>query len=165
MVTLLLIIIYIAFISLGLPDAMLGSAWPQISTDLGVNLSSAGLISMTISAGTIVSSLLSGKIIDKLGTGKVTAISVAMTAVALLGFSFSNGYFWLILMAIPLGLGAGSVDTALNKQSGLLGISGVSSDSRDIEDGINKGNDRCLLAQKMYVRRIIDYIAKYLGKF
>ena len=114
MVTLLLIIIYIAFISLGLPDAMLGSAWPQISSDLGVSLSSAGLISMTISAGTIISSLLSGKIIDKLGTGKVTAISVAMTAVALLGFSFSSGYYWFIIMAIPLGLGAGSVDAALN---------------------------------------------------
>lgn len=114
MITLLLVIIYIAFISLGLPDAMLGSAWPLMSADLGVSLSSAGLISMTISAGTIVSSLLSGKIIDKLGTGKVTAISVAMTAVALLGFSFSNGYAWLILMAIPLGLGAGSVDAALN---------------------------------------------------
>ena len=114
MVTLLLIIIYIAFISLGLPDAMLGSAWPLISKDLGVSLSSAGLISMTVSIGTIISSLLSGKLIDKLGTGKVTAISVAMTAIALLGFSFSKGYLWLILMAIPLGLGAGSVDTALN---------------------------------------------------
>lgn len=114
MITLLLIIIYIAFISLGLPDAMLGSAWPLISTDLGVPLSSAGIISMTISIGTIISSLLSGKIIDKLGTGKVTAISVSMTAIALLGFSFSNGFVWLCLMAIPLGLGAGSVDTALN---------------------------------------------------
>lgn len=114
MTTLLLIIIYISFISLGLPDAMLGSAWPTISANLNLPLSGAGLISMIISGGTIISSIFSGKLIEKLGTGKVTAISVTMTAIALFGFSFGNGYLWLCIMAIPLGLGAGAVDSALN---------------------------------------------------
>lgn len=114
MTTLLLIIIYIAFISLGLPDSMLGSAWPTISTDLSLPMAGAGLISMIISGGTIISSMLSGKLINKLGTGKLTLISVFMTAVALLGFSFSQNYVWLCVMAIPLGLGAGAVDAGLN---------------------------------------------------
>jgi fucose permease len=114
MITLLLIIIYIAFISLGLPDSMLGAAWPTIRTDLSLPMAGAGLISMIISGGTIVSSILSGKLIQKFGTGKLTLISVFMTAVALLGFSFSQNYVWLCLVAIPLGLGAGAVDAALN---------------------------------------------------
>jgi fucose permease len=114
MTILLLIIIYIAFISLGLPDSMLGAAWPTIRANLSLPLAGAGLISMIISGGTIVSSLLSGKLINKLGTGKLALISVFMTATALLGFSLSKNYLWLCMMAIPLGLGAGAVDAALN---------------------------------------------------
>lgn len=114
MLTLLLILIYLAFISLGLPDSILGSAWPAMQTDLSVGLSSAGIIFMIISGGTIISSLLSGRVIKRFGTGKVTFISVAMTAAALFGFSVSNSFIWLCLMAIPLGLGGGSVDAALN---------------------------------------------------
>ncbi len=114
MTTLLLIIIYIAFISLGLPDSMLGAAWPTVRADLSLPMAGAGLISMIISGGTIISSILSGKLIQKLGTGKLTLISVFITAMALLGFSFSPSYVWLCLMAIPLGLGAGAVDAALN---------------------------------------------------
>lgn len=114
MITLLLIIIYIAFISLGLPDSMLGAAWPTIRAGLNLPIAGAGLISMIISAGTIVSSLMSGKLIKKLGTGKLTLVSVSMTAAALLGFSFTKSYIWLCLMAVPLGLGAGAVDAGLN---------------------------------------------------
>lgn len=114
MTTLLLIIIYIAFISLGLPDSMLGAAWPTVRADLSLPMAGAGLISMIISGGTIISSILSGKLIQKLGTGKLTLLSVFITAMALLGFSFSQSYVWLCLMAIPLGLGAGAVDAALN---------------------------------------------------
>ena len=114
MTTLLLIIIYIAFISLGLPDSMLGAAWPTVRADLSLPMAGAGLISMIISCGTIISSILSGKLIQKLGTGKLTSISVFITAMALLVYSFSLSYVWLCLMAIPLGLGAGAVDAALN---------------------------------------------------
>lgn len=114
MATLLLIVIYLAFISLGLPDSMLGAAWPAIRTDLSVSTAGAGLISMIISGGTIISSILSGKLIQKLGTGKLTVISVFMTLMALMGFSFSQNYVWLCLVAIPMGLGAGAVDAALN---------------------------------------------------
>lgn len=114
MIHLLLVIIYLAFISLGLPDALLGSAWPSMYPQLGVPVSYAGAISMTIAMGTIISSLMSDRMTLKLGTGKVTAISVAMTAAALFGFSFSNSFFALCLCAIPYGLGAGSVDAALN---------------------------------------------------
>lgn len=114
MTTFLLIIIYFAFISLGLPDAMLGSAWPVMQGELGLPLSGAGLVSMIVSGGTIVSSLLSGKLIRRFGTARLTTISVLMTALALLGFSFTRGYGWMLLMAVPLGLGAGAVDTTLN---------------------------------------------------
>jgi len=114
MTILLLIIIYIAFISLGLPDSMLGAAWPSIRVGLNLPIAGAGLIAMIVSAGTIVSSLMSSILLKKLGTGKLTLISVSMTAVALLGFSFSNSYIWLCLMAVPLGLGAGAVDSGLN---------------------------------------------------
>jgi fucose permease len=114
MLTLLLIIIYMAFISLGLPDSLLGSAWPVMQTNLSVSLSSAGLIFMIVSGGTIISSLFSGRLIKKFGTGKVTFVSVTMTAVALFGFSVSPKFIWLCIMAIPLGLGGGSVDAALN---------------------------------------------------
>lgn len=114
MTQLLLAIIYLAFISLGLPDSLLGSAWPTMYQQFGVPISYAGIISMIISAGTIVSSLQSDRLTKKLGTGKVTAISVAATAVALFGFSFSYSFWALCLWAIPYGLGAGSVDASLN---------------------------------------------------
>lgn len=114
MYSLLLIIIYIAFISLGLPDSLLGSAWPVMYKQLDVPISYAGIISMIISAGTIVSSLMSDRVTTKLGAGLVTAISVLMTAVALFGFSISNSFILLCLWAIPYGLGAGGVDAALN---------------------------------------------------
>ncbi|MCM0650272.1 MFS transporter [Clostridium swellfunianum] len=114
MLTVLLIIIYIAFISLGLPDSLLGSAWPSMYQSMGVPISYAGIVSMIIAGGTIVSSLFSDKVIRKFGTGLVTSISVFMTAGALLGFSLSGEFYHLCLFAIPLGLGAGSVDAALN---------------------------------------------------
>ena len=112
--TALLVIIYISFISLGLPDSLLGSAWPIIQTDLSSAFSMAGYISMTVCAGTVVSSLFSNRLVAKFGAGKVTLVSVAMTAFALFGYSFAPNIFLLFVMAIPLGLGAGSVDAALN---------------------------------------------------
>ena len=114
MTQLLLPIIYLAFISLGLPDSLLGSAWPNLYPTLGVPVSYAGIISMIISGGTILSSLFSDRLTRALGTGKVTAISVAMTAAALFGFSTCNAFWMLCVWAIPYGLGAGSVDAALN---------------------------------------------------
>lgn len=114
MVNLLLGIIYLSFVSLGLPDALLGAAWPVMSGELAVPLSYAGGIALIIAIGTVVSSLLSDRMTKWLGTGKVTAISVGMTAVALFGFSASRSYWMLCLWAIPYGLGAGSVDASLN---------------------------------------------------
>ena len=114
MFQLLLVIIYLAFISLGLPDSLLGSAWPTIYKEFSVPVSYAGGISVIIALGTILSSLQSDRLTKKLGTGKVTAISVLMTAVALFGFSISHSYTALCLWAIPYGLGAGSVDASLN---------------------------------------------------
>ncbi len=114
MTQLLLPIIYLAFISLGLPDSLLGSAWPTMYPVLGVPVSFAGILSMIISLGTIVSSLQSDRLTRLLGAGKVTAVSVGMTAAALFGFSVSSRFWMLCLWAIPYGLGAGSVDAALN---------------------------------------------------
>ena len=114
MIHLLLAIIYLAFISLGLPAALLGSAWPTMYSEFDVPVSYAGIISMIIALGTIISSLQSDRLTRKLGTGKVTAISVAMTAIALLGFSSSHAFWMLCVWAVPYGLGAGSVDAALN---------------------------------------------------
>lgn len=114
MTQLLLAIIYLAFISLGLPDSLLGSAWPTMYIQFDVPISYAGIISMIIAGGTIISSLQSDRLTKWLGTGKVTAISVAATAVALFGFSFSHSFWALCLCAIPYGLGAGSVDASLN---------------------------------------------------
>ena len=114
MFQLLLAIIYIAFISLGLPDSMLGAAWPEMYVEFGVPLSCAGILSALIAAGTIVSSLQSDRLTLKLGTGKVTAISVAMTAAALFGFSITHKFWLLCIWAIPYGLGGGSVDASLN---------------------------------------------------
>lgn len=114
MLSFLLPIIYLAFISLGLPDSALGSAWPTMYPELGVPVSYAGIISAIIALGTIVSSLLSTRLISVLRTGGVTAVSVSMTAVALLGFYLSHSFWALCVWAVPYGLGAGSVDAALN---------------------------------------------------
>ncbi len=114
MIHLLILIIYLAFISLGLPDSLLGAAWPSMYGELNVPISYAGVLSMIIALGTIISSLFSDALTKRIGTGRVTAISVAMTAIALLAFSMSNSFWMLCLWAIPYGLGAGSVDAALN---------------------------------------------------
>ena len=114
MVHLLLAIIYLAFISLGLPDALLGAAWPSMYPQFDVPVSYAGIISMIIALGTVVSSLQSDRLTKMLGTGKVTALSVLMTAMALFGFATSHSFGMLCLWAIPYGLGAGSVDASLN---------------------------------------------------
>ncbi|CAG9622711.1 MFS transporter [Sutcliffiella rhizosphaerae] len=114
MILLLLIIIYLAFISLGLPDSLLGAAWPVMQQDFGVPLETAGILFMITAGGTIVSSLVSGKVIIQFGTGKVTFFSGFMTASALLGFYFAPSIIWLVVWAILLGLGAGAVDAALN---------------------------------------------------
>lgn len=114
MATLLLGIIYLSFISLGLPDALLGAAWPIMYPEFQVPVSYAGLISAIISVGTIISSLFSDRLTHRLGPGKVTALSVATTALALFGFSVSHSFLQLCLWAVPYGLGAGSVDAALN---------------------------------------------------
>lgn len=114
MYTLLLVLIYIAFISLGLPDSLLGSGWPVIHNDLNVPVSFMGIISMIISGGTIISSLMSDRLTRKFGTQIVTVVSVFLTAVALLGFSLSNQFWMLLVFAVPYGLGAGAIDAALN---------------------------------------------------
>ena len=114
MASLLLPVIYLAFISLGLPDSLLGSAWPSMVGQLGADLSWAGIVSMIISAGTIVSSLCSERLNARLGTGGVTVVSVLLTAAALFGFSTCTRFWQLCVWAVPYGLGAGSVDAALN---------------------------------------------------
>lgn len=114
MYSLLLAIIYLSFISLGLPDSLIGSAWPIMHADLSVSMSSAGIITIIISVGTIISSFFSNSLTNKLGTGLVTAISVTLTALGLLGFSFAKAFWMLCVFAIPYGLGAGAVDAALN---------------------------------------------------
>lgn len=114
MTTLLLVIIYLAFISLGLPDAVLGGAWPTIYQEFDVPVPYAGIISVVICLGTILSSLASDKMTLRFGTGRVTAISVLMTAVALWGFSTANSFWGLLLWAVPYGMGAGGVDASIN---------------------------------------------------
>ena len=114
MYSLLLALIYIAFISLGLPDSLLGSGWPAMHEDMSVPVSYMGIISMVISGGTIVSSLFSDKLTRKIGTRVVTVVSVFLTAIALFGFSFSTKFWMLIVFAVPYGLGAGAIDAALN---------------------------------------------------
>ena len=114
MIQLLLAIIYISFISLGLPDALLGAAWPTMCLDFAVPVSLAGVVSVTVAMGTVISSLLSDRLTLWLGAGKVTAFSVGLTALALFGFSVSSEFWHLLVWAIPYGLGAGSVDASLN---------------------------------------------------
>lgn len=110
----LLIIIYMAFISLGLPDSILGVSWPEMSLEFGMALDQIGYVSIIITISTVLSSLLSGYLIDRFGTGKVTVASVFLTAIAILGISIIPSFYWLMLLALPLGFGAGSIDTALN---------------------------------------------------
>ena len=114
MFSFLLLIIYLSFISLGLPDALLGSAWPIMHEELKVPLSYSGSVYMLISCCTILSSLKSESLNRRFGTGKITAFSVLLTALAIFGFSMSRSFYMLLLFAIPYGLGAGSVDAALN---------------------------------------------------
>lgn len=114
MASLLLPIIYLTFISLGLPDSLLGTAWPVMHVDLGAPVAAQSLISIIISCCTIVSSLLTARLVRRLGTGRLTALSVALTAVAILSFSATNAFWQLCLIAIPYGLGAGAIDAALN---------------------------------------------------
>ena len=114
MASFLLALIYVCFISLGLPDSLLGSAWPIMHTQINVPVSFAGIISAIMFIGTIVSSLYSDRLLRRFGAGKVTAVSTAMTAIALFGFSISNSFWMLILWSIPYGLGAGAIDAILN---------------------------------------------------
>jgi fucose permease len=114
MASLLLALIYICFISLGLPDSLLGSAWPILHAEINVPVSYAGIVSMAICVCTILSSLFSDKLLRKFGAGKVTAVSIVLTAVGLLGFSASDRFWMLMLWSVPYGLGAGSVDAILN---------------------------------------------------
>lgn len=114
MATVLLIIIYLAFISLGLPDSMLGAAWPAAYAQLGAPVSYAGFVSISITIGTVISSLVSVRVIRRFGTGGVTAACVLLTASALFAISFTHSFVVLMLLAIPLGLGGGAIDAALN---------------------------------------------------
>lgn len=114
MATLLLAVIYIMFIGIGVPDSLFGVAWPAIYPEFGVGVSSANLVTMTVAGCTIISNLLSARLISRFGTSIVTAVSTAMTAFALFGFSISSNMLFLVLFAIPLGLGAGAIDSALN---------------------------------------------------
>lgn len=114
MATFFLMMIYLAFIGLGLPDSVLGASWPSLHQSLNVPLEYAGILSMMTTAGTILSSFMSGRVTRRFGTGRVTTVSVLMTALALLGFSLAPSFYTLMLLTLPLGLGAGSVDAALN---------------------------------------------------
>ena len=114
MVTLLLIVIYIAFIGLGIPDSLFGTAWPAIYTEYGLPISLGGIITTVTFVGTTISSLLTARLIRRFGTGRLTAGCTLLTALALLGFSLSHSFVILFVLAVPLGLGAGSIDSALN---------------------------------------------------
>ena len=123
MFLLLITVIYLAAIGLGLPDSLLGSAWPVMQGELSAPLSYAGIVTMIISGGTIISSLFSDRVIRRLGTGLVTAVSIGLTALALFGFSVSKSFIMLCIFAVPYGLGAGAVDAALNNFMALHGNS------------------------------------------
>ena len=114
MSTVLLIVIYAAFVGLGIPDSLFGAAWPAIYGDFDLPVSLGSVVTMVVSCGTIASSLASAAVINRFGTGRVTAVSTALTALALLGFALAPSYLWLCVFAVPLGLGAGAIDTALN---------------------------------------------------
>lgn len=112
--TTLLVIIYLAFISLGLPDAIMGAVWPMIYKEINIPIAYAGIYSMIVSSGTVFSSLLSSKVIKMFGTGRVTIASVVLTAIGLVGITISSEFIIICMFAVPLGIGAGSVDSALN---------------------------------------------------
>lgn len=114
MATLLLIVIYICFVGLGIPDSLFGPAWPVMSTEFGLPVSVAGFMTPYFCIFTVISSLFSDKLINRFGTGKVTAVSTLLTAVGLFGYSFSPSIWWIMIFAIPLGIGAGAVDAGLN---------------------------------------------------
>ncbi len=114
MATVLLIVIYIAFMGMGVPDSLFGAAWPAIYKDLGVPVSWASCVSVVIAIGTIISSLNAAKVAQRLGTAKVTLISTALTAAAILGFAFSRHFIWLVVCSLPVGFGAGAIDAVLN---------------------------------------------------
>lgn len=114
MTTVLLVVIYVAFVGLGIPDSLFGAAWPAIYPEFDVPVSWGSMVTMVTCCGTIVSSLASATLIARLGTGRVTALSTSLTAAALLGFAFAPSFPWFCLLAVPLGLGAGAIDTALN---------------------------------------------------
>ncbi|MBR4785594.1 MAG: MFS transporter [Fibrobacter sp.] len=110
----LLVVIYVAFIGLGLPDTVLGAAWPLMQRDMHAPLSAAGLLSIIVSVGTIVSSLLTPKLLRLIGTGKLVFVSIALTALASVGYGFSTAFWMMCLFAIPMGIGAGAIDVSLN---------------------------------------------------
>ncbi len=110
----LLVVIYIAFIGLGVPDSLIGSAWPAIHTQMNIPVEAVSILTFIISGCTVLSSMFSAGILNKLGTAKVTAFSTAMTAAALLGFSFVPSFWFMIPLAVILGLGAGAIDSGLN---------------------------------------------------
>lgn len=110
----LLVVIYVAFVALGLPDTILGAAWPLMRLDLAAPLSAAGILSIIVSIGTIISSLITPRLIRFFGTGKLVAYSIALTAIASVGYGFANSFTFLCLCAIPLGIGGGAVDVAMN---------------------------------------------------
>ncbi len=114
MATLLVLVIFIAYVGLGIPDSLFGTAWPAIYQEFNLPIATQSAVTILISSGTIFSSLMSGRLINRFGTGIVTAISTTITALALLGFAFSNHLAFLCLCAVPLGLGAGAIDVAQN---------------------------------------------------
>ena len=114
MSTVLLIVIYIAFIGLGIPDSLFGTAWPAIYTDFGLPISAANYVTLLISGATVVSSFISARLINRFGTSVITAVSTSATAAALIGFAYSNSLIWFCVLSVPLGLGAGAIDAALN---------------------------------------------------
>lgn len=114
MTYLLLLIIYIGFIGLGLPDSLFGAAWPAIYDEFGLPLSMGSVITIITTLGTTLSSMKSAVVIKRFGTGKVAVLSTLLTAIAILGISLTGSFWFICLCAIPLGLGAGSIDTALN---------------------------------------------------
>lgn len=110
----LLVVIYVAFIGLGVPDSLIGSAWPAIQNEMGIPVEAVSILTLLISGCTVLSSIFSARLLNKIGTAKVTAFSTALTAAALLGFSFAPSFYFMIPLAVILGLGAGAVDSGLN---------------------------------------------------
>ena len=114
MTGLLLIIIYLTYISLGLPDSMIGASWPAIMGEMGLGLQMMGFISIISTVGTILSSLFTTTLLKKLGTAKLTAFSIILTGISLLGYSFSSNFYFLLILTVPLGIGAGAIDSIIN---------------------------------------------------